>query len=129
MTRLYAEAKRGEELQAAMASQRETFAQQRVVQLAKANAALRGSLDQLALVPELDEFIGQVMAAITCQLGAVSSTLWFVRPDDLTMAVELIYQDGRVGSPDEMEFSKQSRVLKLNEMTASPPAYQSIASR
>jgi GAF domain-containing protein len=83
--RLYAEAKRAEELQAAMALQLETFAQQRVAQLAKANAALRGSLDQLASVPELDEFIGQVMAAITCQLGADSSTLWLVRPDDLTM--------------------------------------------
>ena len=48
-------------------------AEQRVAQLAKANAALRDSLDQLASVPQLDEFIGQVMAAITGQLGAVSS--------------------------------------------------------
>src|ERR1700722_8753821 len=62
--RLYAEAKRAEEPQAAMARERETFAQQRVAQLAKANAALRGLSDELASVPQLDEFIGQVMAAI-----------------------------------------------------------------
>jgi predicted ATPase/signal transduction histidine kinase len=116
--RLYAEAKRAEELQAAMARQQETFAQQRVAQLAKANAALRGSLDELASVPQLDEFIGEVMVAITGQLGAVSSVLALFRPDDETMAPELIYQDGRVRSADEMEFPKDLRALKLDEMAA-----------
>ncbi len=82
---LYAEAKRAEELQVAMARERETFAQQRVAQLAKANGALRGLLDELASVPQLDEFIGQVMAAITGQLGAVSSVLALYRPEDQTM--------------------------------------------
>jgi PAS domain S-box-containing protein len=69
------ELKRAEEMQAAMAREREMFAQQRASQLAKANAALRDSLDALASVPELDDFLGQVMAAITGQLSAVSSTL------------------------------------------------------
>ena len=67
--------KRAEEMRAAMARERELFAQQRAAELAKANEALRGCLDALASVPELDEFLGQVMAAITGQLGAVSSTL------------------------------------------------------
>jgi K+-sensing histidine kinase KdpD len=49
--------------------------QQRIAQLAKANEALRGCLDTLAQVPELDDFLGQVMAAITRKLGAVFSTL------------------------------------------------------
>ena len=44
------------------------FAQQRATQLARANAALRDSLDALTSVPELDDFLGQVMAAITRQL-------------------------------------------------------------
>jgi len=100
--RLYAEAKRAEELKVAMARERETFAQQRVAQLAKANAALRDSLDQLASVPQLDEFIGQVMAAITGQLGAVSSSLSLLGPDDQTMRLELIYEGGRVRSRDEI---------------------------
>jgi len=58
-----------------MARERELFAQQRVTELAKANEALRGCLDALTSVPELDDFLGQVMTAITRQLGAVASTL------------------------------------------------------
>src|SRR5258708_3383107 len=67
--------KRAEEMRAAMARERELFAQQRATELAKANEALRGCLDALASVLELDDFLGQVMPAITRQLGAVSSTL------------------------------------------------------
>jgi hypothetical protein len=63
------------EMQAALARERELFAQQRATELGKANEALRGCLDALASVPELDDFLGQVMAAITRQLGAVASTL------------------------------------------------------
>jgi predicted ATPase/signal transduction histidine kinase len=117
--RLYAEAKRAEELQAAMARERETFAQQRVAQLAKANAALRGLSDELASVPQLDEFIGQVMAAITGQLGAVSSTLSLFGPDDQTMTLELIYQGGRVRSLDEIGYPKHIRSIKRDELIAS----------
>jgi predicted ATPase/signal transduction histidine kinase len=117
--RLYAEAKRAEELQAAMARERETFAQQRLAQLAKANAALRDSLDQLASVPELDEFIGQVMAAITGQLGAISSTLSLFGLDDQTMTLGLIYQDGRVRSLDEIGYPNHIRSIKRDELVAS----------
>jgi signal transduction histidine kinase len=113
---LYAEAKRAEELQLAMARERETFAQQRVAQLVKANAALRDSLDQLASVPQFDEFIGQVMAAITGQLGAVSSTLSLFGPDDQTMTLELIYQDGRVRSLDEIGYPNHIRSIKRDEL-------------
>jgi len=120
--RLYAEAKRAEGLQAAMARERETFAQQRVAQLAKANAALRDSLDELASVPQLDEFIGQVMGAITGQLGAVSSSLWMFNLDDETFALELIYQDRWVRSPVEIEYPEHLRVLKLDEVASWAPA-------
>jgi predicted ATPase/signal transduction histidine kinase len=117
--RLYAEAKRAEELQAEMARERETFAQQRVAQLAKANAALRSLLDELAAVPQLDEFMGHVMAAITGQLGAASSVLALLRPDDQTMVPELMYQDGRVRRRDKLGLSKHLGALKLDEI---PPA-------
>jgi hypothetical protein len=50
-------------------------AQQRATELAKASKALRGFLDALASVPELDDFLGQVMAAITRHSGAVTCTL------------------------------------------------------
>ena len=61
--------------QTALVVEREQAARQRAAELAKANEALRECLDALASVPELDEFLGQVMVAMTRQLGAVSSTL------------------------------------------------------
>ena len=96
--------------------------QQRVAQLVKANAALRGLLDELASVPQLDEFIGQVMRAITGQLGAVSSSLWMFNLDDETFALELIYQNGRVRSADEIDYPKDLRVHKLDEVASWTPA-------
>jgi signal transduction histidine kinase len=68
------ELKRVQEMKAALAHERELFTLQRATELAKANEALRGCVDALVSVPELDEFLGQMMAAITRQLGAVSST-------------------------------------------------------
>jgi hypothetical protein len=61
-------------MQAAIVHEREMLAQQSAIQLGKANEALRGCLDALAAVRELDDLIGQVMATMTRQLGAVSST-------------------------------------------------------
>ena len=108
-----------EELEAAMVREREPFAQQRVAQLAKANAALRDFLDRLASVPQLDEFIGQVMAAMTGQLGAVSSTLSLFGADDQTLTLKLIYQDGRVRSLDEIGYPNHIRSIKRDELMAS----------
>jgi signal transduction histidine kinase len=95
---------RRSEMQAAMARERELFAQQRATELAKANEALRGCLDALASVPELDDFLGQVMAAITRQLGAVSSTLRVRSFEQNTRPLELVFRDGRVMTPDEAKY-------------------------
>jgi PAS domain S-box-containing protein len=110
------ESKRTEEMQAAMAREREMFAQQRATQLAKANEALRGSLDALASVPELDEFIGQVMAAITRQLGAVSSMLRVLNAEQKRMTLELLFQDGRVMSPDDAKYPEHLRSSSLDQL-------------
>jgi signal transduction histidine kinase len=107
--------KRAEEMRAAMARERELFAQQRATELAKANEALRGCLDALASVPELDDFLGQVMAAITRQLGAVSSTLRVRNFEQNTMPLELVFQDGRVMSPDEAKYPENWRNVSLGE--------------
>jgi len=96
--------KRAEEMRAAMARERELFAQQRATQFARANEALRGCLDTLASVPELDEFLGQVMAAITGQLGAVSSTLRLCNVEKNILSLEFVFQDGRVMSPAEARY-------------------------
>jgi two-component sensor histidine kinase len=64
---------RTEEMRATLAREREMLAHQRATQLTRANEAIRGCLDTLVSVPELDESLGQVMAPITSRLGAVSS--------------------------------------------------------
>jgi PAS domain S-box-containing protein len=107
--------KRAEEMRAAMAHERELFAQQRATQLAKANEALRGCLDALASVPELDDFLGQVMAAITRQLGAVSSTLRVRNFKQNTLPLELVFQDGRVMTPDEVKYPESWQSVSLQE--------------
>jgi signal transduction histidine kinase len=96
--------KRAEEMRAALTRERNLFAQQRATELAKANEALRGCLDALASVPELDEFLGQVMAAITRQLGGASSTLRVRNFEHNTLPLELVFQNGRVMSPDEAKY-------------------------
>src|SRR6202023_1586727 len=54
--------KRAEEMRAAMARERELFAQQRATDLGKANEALRGCLDAFVSAPELVDLLGKVSA-------------------------------------------------------------------
>jgi signal transduction histidine kinase len=89
--------------------------QRRLAQLARANEALRGSIDTLAQVPELDDFLGQVMAAITRQLGAVFSTLRMLDPEQNRLMLELVFRDNRVLSPDEAEFPENWRSRSRDE--------------
>jgi PAS domain S-box-containing protein len=113
------ELKRVGEMQASLARERELFAQQRAAELAKANEALRGCLDALASVPELDDFLGQVMAAITRQLGAVSSTLRVRNFEQNTLPMEFVFQDGRVMSPDEANYPAELRTISIDEQRLS----------
>src|SRR6202011_2140219 len=107
--------KRAEEMRAAMARERELFAQQRATQFARANEALRGCLDALASVPELDEFLGQVTAAITGQLGAVSSTLRLCNVEKNILSLEFVFQDGRVMSPAEARYPEAWQSWPLDD--------------
>jgi PAS domain S-box-containing protein len=109
--------KRAEEIQAAMARERELFVQQRATELAKANEVLRGSLDALASVPEMD-FLGQVMAAITRQLDAVSSSLRVLNREQNTLELKLILQDGLVMSPAEANYPESARSVSPDEQRA-----------
>src|SRR3984893_18202459 len=107
--------KRAEEMRTAMARERELFAQQRAAELARANEALRGCLDALASVPGLDDFLGQVMAAITRQLGAVSSTLRVRNFEQNTLRLELVFQDGRVMTPDEVNYPESWQSIPVEQ--------------
>jgi signal transduction histidine kinase len=88
---------------------------QRLAQLARANEALRGCLDTLAQVPELDDFLGQVMAVIARQLGAVFSTLRMLDLEQNRLTVELVFRDDRVLSPEEAEFPESWRSRSPDE--------------
>jgi two-component system NarL family sensor kinase len=89
--------------------------QQRLAQLARANEALRGCLDTLAQVPELDDFLGQVMAAITRQLGAGFSTLRMLNLEQNRLTLELVFRDDRVLSADEADFPESFRSRSPDE--------------
>jgi len=101
--------KRAEELEKKMARERESLARQRAMQLAKANEALRGSLDALATVPELDLFLGRVMAAISGQLGAPTAGLRLHNTGTDSWTMELVFKNGRVTSAAEAGFPESVR--------------------
>ena len=89
--------------------------QQQLAQLARANEALRGCLDTLAQVPELDNFLGQVMAAIARQLGAVFSTLRMLDLEQNRVTLELVFREDQVLSPEEAEFPESWRSRSPDE--------------
>jgi signal transduction histidine kinase len=89
-------------------------------QLAKANEVLRGCLDSLASVPVLDEFLGQVMTAMTSHLGAVSCVLKVFCAEQRRPLLDLLLQDGRVMSPAEAGYPQVYRSLSLEELGIQP---------
>jgi GAF domain-containing protein len=84
-------------------------------ELAKANEVLRECLDGLASVPELDGFLGQVMAAMTRKLGAVSSTLRVRNFEQNSLPLESVFQDGRVMAPKEAKYPQDWRTVSRDE--------------
>jgi GAF domain-containing protein len=109
----------------ALANEKEKAAQERVAELTKANEALRGCLDALASVPELDEFLGQVMGAMTRQLGAASSVLRLRDFEQNVLTLDLVFQEGRVMTPAEAKYPVELRTIPLDERQANllkPPA-------
>jgi hypothetical protein len=55
------------------------------------------------------------MATMTSQLGAVSSTLRVRNFEQNTLPLELVFQDGRVMSPDEAKYPEKWRNVSLGE--------------
>ncbi len=101
--------------QIAIAKEQAQFTLQRAAELGKANEALRACLDALASVPELDEFLGQVMGAMTRQLGAASSVLRLRNFEQNVLTLELVFQDGRVMTPAEANYPAELQTYPLDE--------------
>jgi signal transduction histidine kinase len=89
--------------------------QQRTAHLARANEALRGCLDTLAAVPELDDFLGQVMASINRYLGAALSTLRLLNTERNRLTVEFVLKEGQVLTPIEAGFPESWRSVSPEE--------------
>jgi signal transduction histidine kinase len=91
------------------------LALQRAAELERSNQALRGCLDALASVRELDDFLGQLMATMTRQLGAVSSTLRVRNFEENTLQLEFVFQSGRVMTPDEAKYPECWQSVTLEQ--------------
>jgi signal transduction histidine kinase len=95
--------------------ERDRVARRRIAKLTEANEALRGCIDALASVPELDEFLGQVMVAITRQLGAASSVLRWCNHQQNCLTLDFVFQDGRVTTPAEVKYPEHLQSIPLDE--------------
>jgi len=91
------------------------IANEKAAELGKANEALRGCLDALALVPELDEFLGLVMGALTRQLGAASSVLRTRNFEQDILTLDLVYQEGRVMTPAEAKYPVDLQAIPVDK--------------
>jgi len=95
--------------------ERNIFAQPGATQLARANEALRGCLNMLASVPEVDDFLGQVMAATTRELKASSSALFLRNDKSKFLTLEVVFEDGRVMTSAEANYPEKLRSLRLSK--------------
>ena len=83
--------------------------------LAKANEALRGCLSALASVPDLDEFLGQVMMVISKQLGAVACLLKVFSSEQKCPIFDLLFQDGKLMCPTDAGYPAACRSEQSEE--------------
>jgi signal transduction histidine kinase len=84
-------------------------------ELARANEAMRKCLDGLTAAAGLDDFLGQMMAAMTRQLGAVSSTLRMRNFEQNSLPLELVFQDGQVIAPGEAKYPECWQSVSLEQ--------------
>ncbi len=90
LTRLAEQAK-----QAAVAVEREAAAKARADKMAQANALLRDCAERLGEIEDIDEFLGQVLLAMTEVLGAHSSTVWTYDIAARTSRLRYVVEGGR----------------------------------
>ncbi len=81
--------------------EQEKAAQERVTELAKANDALKQTLDVLAENPELDKFIGHVLNAIANQFQSPLTEYWY-HPDSDIAFVGMMSWQGCVCNREEI---------------------------
>jgi PAS domain S-box-containing protein len=85
--------------------EREKAARERVAELAKANEALKKTLDCLAAQPELDTFLGQVLIILVEQLAGSGGSFWFFDDDELDTEplLHLDYDRGQIKTTSQTQ--------------------------
>jgi signal transduction histidine kinase len=97
------------------AIQRDRAGRRRAAKLTEASEALRRCLDALPLVPEVDDFLGQVLATVTRQLNASSSVLFLRNGKPNFLTLDLVVEEGRVMIPVEANYPEKLRFLRLDK--------------
>jgi PAS domain S-box-containing protein len=100
--------------QVAVLEERSLAATDRAAELARANQALKQTLDILATEPEMNEVLGHVLTVITQVLEGSVSTLWLRDRDTETAKLHLVYKDGRLVSGVESGHRLAGQSLNLS---------------
>jgi PAS domain S-box-containing protein len=100
--------------QVAILEERNLAATGRAAELARANQALKQTLDVLATDPEIDEVLGHVLTVVTQVLEGTVSTLWLRDRDDETAKLHLLFRDGHLVSGAESGHRLAGQTLSLS---------------
>jgi PAS domain S-box-containing protein len=84
--------------QVAVLEERNLAATGRAAELARANQALKQTLDILATEPDMDQVLGHVLTVVTQVLEGTVSTLWLRDRNEETAKLHLVYRDGQLVS-------------------------------
>jgi signal transduction histidine kinase len=82
-----------------MRRERERAAEERVAELAKANAVIRGNLERLASEPDLHSFLGHVLLEATRQFDAASGAVVVSKDSLQQWRIAAHVRDGRTEEP------------------------------
>ncbi len=82
-----------------MRRERERAAEERVAELAKANAVIRGNLERLASEPDLHSFLGHVLLEATRQFEAASGAVVVSKDSRQEWRIAAHVRDGRLEEP------------------------------
>ena len=86
-----------ERLIGAVRQERERAAEQRMWELARANAVIRGNLERLAREPDMKAFLGHLLLEATRQFDAPSGTVVIRKPDTWLVAAHV--SNGELAAP------------------------------
>jgi signal transduction histidine kinase len=82
-----------------MRRERERAAEERVAELAKANAVIRGNLERLASEPDLHSFLGHVLLEATRQFDAASGAVVVAKDSLQQWRIAAHVRDGQIEEP------------------------------